>query len=112
MRGRSKRLTVRQAVGDLRQQLLRATMEGASPFIADVLVHHTNPKKLDHLRSRMAERNAERRRALEEPLDVRIESKIESAISRFERFFGELHHNKPRPCAAISKNGRKPRLLG
>ena len=56
--------TVRQAVGDLRQ-LLRATMEGASPFIADVLVHHTNPKKLDHLRSRMAERNAERRRALE-----------------------------------------------
>ena len=81
--------TVRQAVRDLRQ-LLRVTMQGASPFIADVLVHHTNPKKLDHLRSRMAERNAERRRALEEPLDVRIESKMESAISRFERFFGEL----------------------
>jgi len=90
---------VRQTVSNLRQ-LLRATVEGASPFIADILVKHTHPKKLEHLRGRMKERNAERRAALDEPLDVRIKSKMDNAISRFERFFGDL---TPQQTAAVRR---------
>ena len=44
--------------------------------------------------------------ALEEPLDVRIESKSKVRSRGSSVSSVSLHHNKPRPCAAISKNVR------
>lgn len=82
-------LRVRAAIGAMRI-LLIDTVEGAAPHVADVLVRHTEPRKLNHLRARMAERTAERREELEVPLSKWLTERTERSVRQFERFFGDL----------------------
>ena len=80
---------VRRTTDDFRK-LMRKTVEGAAPFIGDVLFDHTTPSKLAHLGARMKERLQEHRAALEEPQADRINTKVEKAILWFERLFGNF----------------------
>jgi len=82
-------LQVRSAIQEMRA-LLRQTIEGAVPHVAAVLAGHTKPRKLNHLRARMAERSAERREELEVPKLEWLAERTESSVRRFERFFGDL----------------------
>lgn len=72
------------------QYLLRQTVEGAVPHVATVMVGHTKPRKLNHLRARMAERSSERRKELEVPKLEWLSERTESSVRRFRRFFGDL----------------------
>jgi hypothetical protein len=72
------------------RKLLRQTVEGTVPHVAAVLVGHTKPRKLNHLRARMAERSAERREELEVPKLEWLAERTESSVRRFERLFGDL----------------------
>jgi hypothetical protein len=71
--------------------LLDETAEGASPFIAKVLVGHTTPEKLAYLEDRLAESMAERRakEATEAREDVADEW-VERRVERLSRFTGTL----------------------
>ena len=82
-------LQVRSAIHEMRN-VLRQTVEGTVPHVAGVLVGHTKPRKLNHLRARMAERSAERREELEVPKLEWLVERTESSVRRFERFFGDL----------------------
>ncbi|MEL0019511.1 MAG: DUF6279 family lipoprotein [Rickettsiales bacterium] len=88
-RGDLSEASVSATIVDLRR-LLEATVEGSAPYVATVLSNHTRPKKLVHLRARIAERLAESREDLNVPRTEWIEAKTESAIGRFEIFFGTL----------------------
>jgi hypothetical protein len=81
--------SVRAAVGEMRT-LLTETVEGAAPHVAGVLARHTKPRKLNHLRARMAERTAERRAELEVTRSEWLTERTERSVRRFERFFGDL----------------------
>jgi hypothetical protein len=72
------------------QYLLRQTVEGAVPHVATVMVGHTKPRKLNHLRARMAERSSERRKELEVPKLEWLSERTESSVRRFRQFFGDL----------------------
>ena len=88
-RGALDELRVSSAIQEMRD-LLRQTVEGAVPYIASVLVGHTKPPKLNHIRARMAERSTERREKLEVPKLEWLLERTESSVRRFERFFGDL----------------------
>ena len=81
--------SVRAAIGEIRI-LLTETVEGAAPHVAGVLAGHTKPRKLSHLRARMAERTVERRAELEVPQSEWLTERTERSVRRFERFFGDL----------------------
>ena len=79
----------RRAIEEFRK-LLAKTIQGAAPFISDVLFDHTTSPKLAHMRARMEERMKEHRAELEETQVDRINKKTEKAISWFERLFGSF----------------------
>ncbi len=73
------------------RQLMDETLEGAAPYVAEVLVGHTSPEKIDHLAARMAENTAELREDEEaETLEESIDEWVERRVSNFERFVGPL----------------------
>jgi len=79
-----------EATVALMRGLLEKTVEGASPFVADVLVSHTAPRKVAYLRDRLDKRLAERR--AEEKL-ARVEwisERTKKSVGRFEHFLGEI----------------------
>jgi hypothetical protein len=80
---------VRLVIEEMRY-LLRQTVEGAVPHVATVMVEHTKPRKLNHLRARMAERSSERRKELEVPKLEWLSERTESSVRRFRQFFGDL----------------------
>jgi len=80
---------VRSTIDGFRS-LMTKTVEGATPFISNVLFQHTTPAKLAHLRTRMEERLKEHRAELEEPQADRISIKTEKTNSWFERLFGNF----------------------
>jgi hypothetical protein len=82
-------VSVRTAIGEMRM-LLTDTVEGAVPHVADVLAGHIEPRKLNYLRARMAERTAERREELEVPKMEWLTERTESSVRRLERFIGDL----------------------
>ena len=70
--------------------LLDDLVQGAAPYVAEVLVNHTSQEKLSHLDVRMAERLEERREALNEPAEERLKVRAERIITNFERLTGDL----------------------
>lgn len=82
--------TVGDAMQGLRR-LLEDTVEGGSPYIAAVLVRHSAPDRLDHLRERMAEKLAERLEELDKPRAERVADRTARIVKNFERFTGELN---------------------
>lgn len=88
-RGALDRASIDSAVLAMRD-ILEALVSGASRYTADVLVNHTAPEKVRHLKERMAERLAETREELQEPAEERLETRIERIVDNFERFTGTL----------------------
>lgn len=71
--------------------LVDETIEGASPFIADVLVGHSSNDKLAHLETRMREKLAERRAEEERQTpEDRLEEWVARRADRISRFTGPL----------------------
>lgn len=67
------------------------TVEGAAPFVAEILIEHTAPEKLQYLEDRMAdylEERFEEERA--ETADDSIAEWVDRRVDRFERFVGDL----------------------
>lgn len=73
------------------RHLLDETLEGAAPYVAEVLVLHTSPEKIEYLEARMAENTAElKEEELSESLEETIDEWVERRVSNFERFIGPL----------------------
>ncbi|NKB57876.1 MAG: hypothetical protein GKS00_16255 [Alphaproteobacteria bacterium] len=88
-RGALDRAAIDEAVVAMRE-ILEALVSGASRYTADVLVNHTEPDKVRHLKEQMAEHQAERREELDEPPEEQLEARIERIVDNFERFTGLL----------------------
>jgi len=88
------------------RDLIDETVEGASPFIASVLVDHTAPKNIVYLETRMAENNAERRaeEADETPEELR-EKWVERRVERIARFTGTLSERQVTIVRRHTKSG-------
>ena len=72
------------------RRLLKETIGGAAPIIAGVLVSHTAPQKVAHLRDRIDERLLERRGEDETEQAEWVQERTERAAKRFESLCGEL----------------------
>jgi len=71
--------------------LLDKTVEGASPFIANVLIEHRTEEKLAYLEARMAENLAERREdEAAETAEESADEWVDRRVDRLARFLGEL----------------------
>lgn len=70
--------------------LIRETSIGAAPYIARVLVNHTEDDKIAHIKSAVQYRISERREDYGEPLAEQLEASVEKSVSNYERFFGPL----------------------
>lgn len=86
--GTQDEANLKLAITDMRN-LLRETVHGAAPFISDVLVHQTDPEKLQFLRARLVERAEDRSSELGETPEQQIEIRTERAVKRFKRFLGD-----------------------
>lgn len=96
---------LRTAMGQFRT-LMKQTVEGASPFIAEVISEHTNPQKLAHLEAQMAENLAERRaeEVAKTPQEA-IEEWIKRGIDRISRLTGPLTQAQIDIIRAYTENG-------
>jgi len=74
--------------------LLDDLVQGAAPYVAEILVNHTSREKLAHLDVRMAERLEERREELSEPAEEHLKVRAERIIINFERLTGDLTDNQ------------------
>lgn len=72
------------------QDLYAATVHGAMPHVAAVLVRHTTPARVAHLRARIEDRNREHEAELKAPPADRAADRIDRISGRFERFIGDL----------------------
>ncbi len=84
------RAAVGSAITELRH-ILDDLVAGASPFVAGILVEHTDTDKLRYLEARMTERLAERQEEAAEPLEDRLEERVERITENFERLTGDLN---------------------
>lgn len=84
------RRQLNEAFGEFRA-LLDETVEGAAPFVAQVLAGQTTPEKLDYLEARMAENLAEHRDGeMAETPEEWLDQWVESRVERISRFTGTL----------------------
>lgn len=74
--------------------LIKETSAGAAPYIARVLVNHTNEDKIGYIKYAMADVLSERRERYDEPLEDQIDASVEKSVSSFERFFGSLSNQQ------------------
>lgn len=70
--------------------LIEATVKGAVPFAAKVLIRHRSKERRTYFLARMSERLAEKIEQLNEPRPERLAKRIERIIDNFERFTGDL----------------------
>ncbi len=71
--------------------LMDETLQGAAPFVADVLIRHTAPERVEYLEARMAENTAElREEELQESRAESVDEWVERRVSNFERFLGPM----------------------
>ena len=93
------------AIGQFRT-LIKQTVKGASPFIAEVLVEHTNPQKLTHLEARMAENLADRRaEEAAKTQQISIDQWVERRVDRISRFTGPLMDAQIEIIRGYAENG-------
>lgn len=76
--------------------LLDETAAGAAPFVADALVAHTSPDKVDYFRKASAAYITEELEEETDPLEARIEESVERRTKTFERFVGSLSDDQVR----------------
>ncbi len=78
--------------------LMDETARGAAPFIANVLVDHTTPARVDYLRARMAvyirEEMDEQQASDEDALADRLAERVDRRVRNFERFVGTLRDDQ------------------
>ena len=71
--------------------LIEATVRGALPYVATILVRHRGTAKRTYFRDRMKERLNERLEEEKQPRKERLEKRIERIVDNFERFTGDLN---------------------
>ena len=86
------------------RELILATVKGAIPHVAAVLVRHRSDDRRAYFRDRMKEKLDERLEDQKEPRDERLEERIERIVDNFERFTGDLND---RQLAVIRKHAEK-----
>lgn len=87
------RAAVGQSVAALRA-LLEELVQGTAPYVAAILVDHTDAEKRRYLEARMKERLDERRAELSEPADERLKERVERITKNFERVTGDLRDDQ------------------
>lgn len=72
------------------RDLMYATLRGAFAPAASILMRHTGPAKLGHLRRRMTEKMEERVERARHPRADRVERRAKRYVENIERFTGPL----------------------
>jgi hypothetical protein len=86
--------------------LVDETVEGAAPFVAEVLAGHTTPEKLKYLEARMAEYIAEHRaQETKETPEQAVDGWVERRAERISRFTGPLTNEQLAVIRRYSESG-------
>lgn len=80
-------------VKELRETIDAVIIAGA-PVAAEILVRHTAPEQIQHLKERLAEKLADRREEIQAPADERAAERIEDIADNLERFTGTLNDDQ------------------
>ena len=93
--------------------LIKNTIGGGAPYVASVLVHHTNSENIEHLRLQMLIRIKEKNETFEQPVDQRIENRKERLKKNLKRFMGNLNEKQTKLInryAKVTVNDARRRL--
>ena len=70
--------------------MIKDTIKGSAPYIANVLVNHTSISKVDHIEAAMNKVLSKRLELYDKPLADQIDVIVDRSVTNFERFFGTL----------------------